>query len=241
MEPLPLHHTPAAALATRRLMRRLAAGLAGALLSVSGIALAAGCRMPTQTHDATSADIRAFAEGQGRQIFTFAGFSGTGYEDEAAMRAHAERVLQAQDPARVMVNVGATAEGIGAVYELAKRRGFTTLGIVSSRAREQQVPLSPCVDHVFFVRDSSWGGQREDGGGLSPTSAAIVENSAAFVAIGGGDIARDEALAARRAGKPVSFIPADMNHEAARKKAREKGEPEPTDFKGSAHEALVDR
>jgi len=46
-------------------------------------------------------------------------------------------------------------------------------------------------------------------------------------------------LAARRAGKPVTFIPADMNHEIAREKARKKGEAEPTDFRGSAHAALA--
>ena len=222
-------------MAARRLTRRLAAAL------LMGISVAAACRMPLSTRTATSDDIRAFARERGLRILTFAGYSGTGYEDEAAMRAHAERVLGAQDPARVMVNVGATAEGIGAVYEIARRRGFTTIGIVSSKARDEQVPLSPWVDHVFFVPDDSWGGQRKDGGGLSPTSAAIVDNSDAFVAIGGGDIARDELLAARRAGKPVSFIPADMSREAARRKARERGEPEPADFKGSAHEALAGR
>lgn len=226
MEPLP--HQPG--------RRAWCAGLAAALLS--GAAGAATCRMPMETRTASAADIREFIQRRGLKVLTFAGYSGAGYEDEAAMRAHAGRVLEAQDPARVLVNVGATAEGIGAVYEIARQRGFGTIGIVSSQARDQQVPLSPCVEHVFFVPDDSWGGQRGDGRGLSPTSAAIVENSDAFVAIGGGDIARDEMLAARRAGKPVDFIPADMNHEAARRKAREKGQPAPTDFKGSAHEAL---
>jgi shikimate kinase len=75
---------------------------------------------------------------------------------------------------------------------------------------------------------------------LSPTSAAIVAKSDSFVAIGGGDVARDEMLAARRAGKPVIFIPADMNHRIAREKARQDGLPEPTDFRGSAHAVLVE-
>jgi hypothetical protein len=42
-------------------------------------------------------------------------------------------------------------------------------------------------------------------------------------------------LAARNAGKPVTFIPADMNHRIAREKALKKGEPEPIDFRGAAH------
>lgn len=74
---------------------------------------------------------------------------------------------------------------------------------------------------------------------LSPTSAAIVETGTTFVAIGGGDVARDEMLAARRAGKKVTFIPADMNHRIAIEKARKKGLPEPTDFRGSVHEAMA--
>lgn len=41
-----------------------------------------------------------------------------------------------QQRMKVLINSGATAEGIGQVYELAKRRGFTTIGIVSSLARD---------------------------------------------------------------------------------------------------------
>jgi len=40
----------------------------------------------------------------------------------AAMLASAERVMSEFDPAGTIVNIGATPEGIGAVYELAKPR-----------------------------------------------------------------------------------------------------------------------
>ena len=59
------------------------------------------------------------------------------------------------------------------------------------------------------------------------------------MAIGGGDLTRDEMLAARQAGRAVMFIPADMNHAVAREKAQKRGEPKPTDFRGSAHAALA--
>ena len=116
---------------------------------------------------------------------------------------------------------------------------------MSSLARDEQVALSPDVDLVFFVTDSTWGGRvggNVDGhspGGqrLSPTSAALVANSHALVAIGGGDIARDELLAARQRGKPVRFIPADMDHQLALDKARTKGLPAPTNFQGALHAA----
>jgi hypothetical protein len=220
-----------------------AAVLGAWMLLAAGPALAVPCGAtmdsPVLHHDATGDDIRDFVARAGRRVLTFVGFSGQGYEDPAAMRAAAARVLDAQDPARVMVNVGATAEGIGAVYEVARERGFATLGIVSSLARDEGVPLSPCVQQVFFVRDASWGGRQPGTGALSPTSAAIVDVSSEIVALGGGDVARDEALAARAAGKPVRFIAADMSHAAARDKARRRGLPEPVDFSGSAHAALA--
>ena len=155
------------------------------------------------------------------------------------MRREAGRILDRHDPRRTLVSSGATAEGIGAVYELARARGFATLGIVSDLARREKVPLSPCVQVVFFVPDATWGGELPEGGGLAPTSAAVVGVSDAVVGIGGGAIARDELLATRRAGKPVTFIPADMNHAKAREKARRKGQPQPTSFGGEAAAALA--
>ena len=148
-------------------------------------------------------------------------------------------MLDGQDAANTLINIGATAEGISAVYDIAKLKGFTTMGIVSTLARDERVALSQCVDYVFFVKDRTWGGQVPGTHHLSPTSAAIVESGTSFVAIGGGDAARDEMLAARQAGKPVTFIPADMNHTIARAKAQKRGEAEPTDFRGSAHPALA--
>lgn len=68
---------------------------------------------------------------------------------------------------------------------------------------------------------------------LSPTSAAIVANSHEIVAIGGGEIARDELRAARRAGKRLSYFPADMNHRIAIDKAAASGQSAPTDFGGA--------
>lgn len=196
------------------------------------------CTGPSDTRDATSASIAEFVGGLRKRVLTFAGYSGAGYQRPEAMLKQAGRALDRRSPSDTVVNVGATAEGIGRVYELAKRRGFTNIGIVSTRARDERVALSPCVDHVFFVQDATWGGRQPGSTELSSTSAAIVANSAAFVVIGGGDIARDEALAAREAGKPVTFMPADMSHAIARDKARKRGLPAPGDFRGSAHAAL---
>jgi len=202
---------------------------------------AQACEARTSAGEASSAEIHDYLRGRGLTLLTFVGYSGAGYEDEAAMRAQAAQVLRQHDPRTTMVNIGATAAGIGAVYPIAKAQGFATLGIVSSLAREGGDSLSPCVDVVFFVQDSSWGGRLPNANSLAPTSAAIVANSQAIVGIGGGEIARDEMLAARAAGKPVNFISADMNHRIARDKASAKGQPEPGDFRGAAHAALADK
>ena len=222
--------------------RLLASALVtGAAWLQAAPAPAQSCHGTPQAREATAQQIRAYVRSKGAQVLSFVGYSGAGYEDPAAMREAAERVLAGHDPARTLVNIGGTAVGIGEVYALAKARGFATMGIVSTLARDGGEPLSPCVDQVFFVHDRSWGGRLPGSTRLSPTSAAIVANSHAVVGIGGGEVARDEMLGARAAGLPVRYVPADMNHRIARDKARAKGLPEPTDFHGAAHAALMPR
>jgi hypothetical protein len=67
-----------------------------------------------------------------------------------------------------------------------------------------------------------------------------VDVSDRLVAIGGGEVARDELVAARSAGKDTMFIPADMNHRIAIEKAAKKGQTPPTDFRGAADAAFGD-
>jgi len=223
--------------------------LVGALAAVPVTAAVAAapagvvCAAQPAAREATARDIAAFVRRRGMAVLTFVGYSGAGYQDEAAMRARVAEVLDRRDPATTLVNVGATAQGIGAAYELAKERGFATLGIVSVLARDEGVALSPCVDDVFYVRDATWGGRLPGSVRLAPTSAAIVAASGSVVGIGGGDIARDEMLAARRAGTPVRFFPADMDHRLAAEKAARKGAPAPTpaELRGAAHAAFAGR
>lgn len=153
------------------------------------------------------------------------------------MLVFAAVALDAHSPDSTLVNIGATPQGIGAVYPMARQRGFATIGIVSSLARTERVTPSPFVDEVFYIEDSVWGGLLPGSTQLSATSAAIVAHSRAFVAIGGGVIAAAELCAARAAGRAVQFIPADMNHQLARERAARKGQPPPSDFRGAAHAA----
>ncbi len=190
----------------------------------------------------TSPDkIQQFFKDQGKYVVTFLGFSGAGYEHADSMLLLADRVLDSYNPAYTVVNIGATPEGIGAIYPLAKRKGFYTTGIVSSQALEYAVPLSDAVDQPFFVRDSLWGGQVPGKEKLSPTSRLMVAVSDELIAIGGGEVARDELLAAQQLGKKTQFFPLDFNHETAKAKARKKGETEPEDFRGEAEKSISDQ
>jgi hypothetical protein len=194
----------------------------------------------TAARQATPEEAMAFFRQQHKKVLTFVGYSEAAYQDRAAMLLQAERILAGFDPAKTIVNIGATPVGIGEVYEVAKRRGFMTTGIVSSQAKRHQVPLSSHVDRVFYIEDDSWGGFLEGSERLSPTSQAMVNASDVIVGIGGGEVARDEMVAAQRAGKEVRFIPADMNHETAREAARKNGVAEPTDFRGAADPVFRD-
>ena len=187
--------------------------------------------------DGADAARRHFAA-RGKTVLTFLGYSGSGYEDEAVMIAQAVLILNEADPNTTLVNIGATPDGIGAVYPLAQRLGFETTGIVSTQARANGVAMSAFVDTVFEVQDDTWGGFIKGTTRLSPTSQAMVDCSDRLVAIGGGEVARDELLVAQQQGKPTQFIPADMNHAAARAKAMRAGLPMPTDFSGPAAAAL---
>ena len=150
-------------------------------------------------------EIREFFKDQNKQVVTFVGYSGTGYARHDHMLEVARSVLKRYDPADTLINIGATADGIGAVYALAKQLGFTTTGIVSAKGAEHEV--SEHVDWVFYVDDDEWGGFIAGTDRLTPTSEAIVANSDVIVGIGGGDVAQQEMLAARRLGKIVEYYP----------------------------------
>ena len=179
---------------------------------------------------------------QGRTVVTFVGFSGAGYEDRPAVDHAIENILAALNPESVLVCAGATPEGIGTVYRIAKerKRPFETLGIVSSIAEKERSEFSRDVDAIYVIADETWGGLDADGH-LSPTSAGMVGAANQIISIGGGEIARDEISAAIALGKPVTFVPADMNHSAALKKARDKNESVPNDFRGSVHILFEDK
>jgi hypothetical protein len=183
------------------------------------------------------AETLAFLRSLGKRVLTFFGYS-VDYENEEAMLAIVKKGLSKIPPDAVLINIGATASGIGAVYPLAKAMGFTTTGIVSSVAAEHLEAISAAVDHVCFVSDTQWGGMLADSNRLSPTSQAMVACCDVMVAIGGGEVTRDELIVGKALGKPVYFYPAEVSHQYLIQRARKMNRPLPESFWGAAHEVF---
>ena len=172
-----------------------------------------------------------------RLIITFMGFSGTGYELVEDVRKKLADILSRYKPSEVVINAGATEVGIGMVYKVAKLKGFSTLGVVSTQAKKYNAEISPYLDHCIYIQDREWGGVIN--GEISPTSEVMVSISDKVYAIGGGLVAKDEFMASKKLGKEVHFIPAEMNHERAIDKAHKKGRSKPIDFRGGLEKFLA--
>ena len=183
----------------------------------------------------TPTETRTFFKTLGKTVVTFFGYSAD-YEHEAALLTMARDILSQYSPTTSLVNIGATAGGIGAVYPLAKTMGFQTTGIVSSVAAGHMEYISDAVDHVCFVSDTQWGGKLPNSNDLSPTSQAMVFCSDILIAIGGGEVSRDELLEGRRLGKPIFFYPAEISHEHLIQRAQKMDLPPPESFWGAVHE-----
>jgi len=188
----------------------------------------------------TTTETRTFIKSFGKTVLTFFGYS-VDYENEESMLAIATDSLSGYSPQTVLINIGGTSGGIGAVYPLAKEMGFKTTGIVSSQAIEYLKYISRAVDHVCFVSDEQWGGTLPDSDRLSPTSEAMVSCSDVMIAIGGGEVTRDELIAGRQRGKPVRYYPAEVSHEWLIQQAHDKHLPFPDSFRGAAHEVFGNR
>lgn len=183
----------------------------------------------------------AFFKSQGKTVLTFFGYSGNQYENVDGMLNVADRVMFQHSPEHTLINIGATEAGIGAIYRMAKSKGFMTTGIVSEMALKYPDDISEAVDFVCFIKDTQWGGKMKDSNELSPTSKAMVLCSDILIGIGGGEVSRDEMLVGKEMGKSVRFYPAEANHEATIRRATKLGQPKPESFWGAAHDVFNDK
>jgi hypothetical protein len=94
------------------------------LLALLVASIAQTCDQPSTIREATPQEIRSFFKTEKKEVLTFLGYSAAEYENKAAMLRQATRILDQFDPRATIVNIGATPEGMGAVYETAKRKDF---------------------------------------------------------------------------------------------------------------------
>jgi len=176
--------------------------------------------------------IRDFSK-SGKKVVTLVGFSGAGYEDPKTLMTEARKILSKFDSGKTIINIGATTDGIGEVYKLAKSMGFETRGIVSVKAKKYG-GLSPFLDKAFYVEDSTWGGFDKSTGRFSPTSEAMIGVSDEIYAFGGGEIGRDELIEARSRGIHTEYFDMELDHQKAIDKATKNGLDKPINFRGAA-------
>jgi hypothetical protein len=191
----------------------------------------------------TVADVEHAVAPNGEKVIGLGGYSELGYEDPAEMLLQIRKMEEAIPPemrSKFVIAIGASSEGIGAAYALAKELGFRTAGIISSEGRSYLGPeATKNVDVIVSVQDSTWGGFLKGGhkgtiADLSPTSRAVVGASDRLLYLGGGDVGGAEILSGKEAGMKADFLPFEENHAIATAKALKKNQPAPTNFNGPA-------
>lgn len=198
-----------------------------------------GVPFRTGTYEAVIGDLKNRVGD--REVITFVGYSGRGYENEEKMLAMAEKFLKTKDPKETVVNIGVTPEGIGAIYPLAKRLGFETFGIVSTQASKYLGGVSN-VDNPYLVEDKAWGGYADASKKeLTPTSKAMVAASNTMVAYGGGGVGLAELEQGVANGVKVKAYLFDENHKKSTAKALKSGKPAPKIFYLPAFKKFVIR
>jgi hypothetical protein len=170
------------------------------------------------TDPLTSEEIITLIRSKGKKIYTIFGYSALGYESLDDMLAIVKEKLLALPQDEWIVAIGATEEGVGACYKVAKELGFETIGIVSTQALSYSGKFSDFVDMIYIVNDELWGGYIPGTSKLAETTKTFLSCSDFILALGGGDNTKVTLTAAKSIQLPFTYIPCDMNHESAKKK-----------------------
>lgn len=168
-----------------------------------------------------------------KKIYTLFGYSALEYEHKDQVLSQIREELLKLDPASYIINIGATKDGIGAAYEIARELGFETIGIVSTQALSYSGQFSPFVQKIYIVNDLNWGGYIPGTTEFAPATKIYLSVSDVIAAFGGGMNTAVILREAKRLGIPVSYAPFEMNHSKALAEARGKD----VDFKGAGYYA----
>jgi len=145
-----------------------------------------------------------------KYVMVFSGYSGLGYADKAALKKQISEILQTKisqyGAENIVVVAGATSEGIGMVYQLAKAHGIGTLGIVSIMA-QHHAEISSACDEIVYVPDPAGSWKVLDDKGHSWMTYAASKNGI-FLAFGGGEVTLSELHEANQKRIPCFIFPA---------------------------------
>jgi hypothetical protein len=136
-----------------------------------------------------------------KKTLVFGGFSGLGYSDieklEEEARLKIEQEIEIHGKDNVAVVCGATSDGIGAIYKIAKDYNLPTYGIVSEAAKEYG--SDSFCDKTFFVPDpkNTWQVLSENG---ESYMVDIAKKNGVLIYFGGGDVAVSEIKEANQKG-----------------------------------------
>lgn len=148
-----------------------------------------------------------------RHVIVFSGFSALGYKDihhlKESLHSELEKAISKYGAHALCVVAGATDEGIGVVYNLAKKMGIETLGIVSEQAIGF---VSSNCDKVVYIADptGSWKVLDETGNSYMvyvATRNDKISRTGEFIAFGGGEVTLSELNEARSIGVTYKVYP----------------------------------
>ncbi len=169
-----------------------------------------------------------------KQVYTLFGYSKLDYQNKEEVMAEIKSELGKLDLTDTVINIGATEDGIGYAYKIAKEMGFDTIGIVSTQSLTYSGKFSEYVDKIFIVNDHNWGGYVPGTKNLAETTKAYLAVSNVISAHGGGENTAVILNEAKKLGIKTKYSPAEMNHDKAIEQARIKKENPPVDYKGAA-------
>lgn len=131
----------------------------------------------------------------------FSGFSQLGYCNVPMLKDELESItndaVQRYGRNNLCVVAGATTEGIGVIYDIAKKWDIKTLGVVSEEVNNSSSTISKNCDEVIYIPDPSHSLKTLDHEGKSymvyiATDNNQISRTGRFFAFGGGEVTLSE-------------------------------------------------
>jgi len=199
----------------------------------------------------TSDELISNLKKSGQKIVTFVGYNDNYCESEDKIKKVIEDILEHLNPKTTIIQVRGKLFTMGAVTYTAHSAGFKVIGIESVIFKRYMTPMLQQnsfdllsmlsnTESYYLAYPKADGFMDDKKTKLSPVSETIVETSDVIIGVGGDNEVADILEAGYNKGKAVYFLPADIRHKNAIKKAQQMGDPIPTDFSGEAYKRMLE-